>query len=755
MANKSFRMKSFTAFVLVFFTVFLVSDVFPQNNNLQAKEIKRLINTGRIHYERGEYSEALVQLHEAKDLIEGMEPKERSSFNIEMSEIYFNLALTYYAVRDAERNRERCQEYINLWLKINPEKQIDELSYPRGFMEIFNRLKSESQKPDLISKPPAEKPEVKKPASKTVPKKTEEEEVEPTPEKKPIIRKKVSEAEQPAKKKKKTPWLVIGGAVVAAGTLAAVLLMGGPSTGNIQINSSPSGAKVCLDGIDTGQVTNCTLSNIEKGSHTIKLVKEGYGDYQKSVTVEGGKTESVNANLTANTINVTSPSEGEVWFKGQEVEIQWNTGGGISLNWSEETVQSTGQNSSRIDMLNSHSMRRMMKDLMFFGQSSRPHSVPEENLGSKDIMRSKEKSITFPSKTIKPSPIKKMRSFFDHRHMTDDILFPEKVLRQNILRNSGEKNSSLKSQNNPWQNIENDQPLAISSVNIELSQGGGLMKTISSSTPNDGSHIWTVPEDLSNAENYKVRVSCTAEDGVYGESAEFEITNFLNMIDWVEVPAGWFKMGDNFNEGGSDEQPVHDVYLNGYYVSKYEVTFEQYDMFCDAAGRIKPDDEGWGRGQRPVINVTWHDAKAFCDWLSDITGKDIHLPTEAQWEKAARGTDQRRYPWGNSDPNNNKANYNDNVGKTMPVGSYPAGVSPYGAHDMAGNVWEWCHDWYDSGYYSSSPSHNPQGPSSGSDRVSRGGSWCNYAYFLRSTYRNSDYLSSSLADVGFRLCQEK
>ena len=224
-------------------------------------------------------------------------------------------------------------------------------------------------------------------------------------------------------------------------------------------------------------------------------------------------------------------------------------------------------------------------------------------------------------------------------------------------------------------------------------------------------------------------------------------------IEWVQIPAGEFKMGDNFNEGYSSELPVHTVYLDTYYISKNEVTFYQYDSFCEATGRSKPNDEGWGRGTRPVINVSWDDAKAFCNWLAEKTGKNIHLPTEAQWEKAARGTDQRRYPWGNGNPSCNRVNYNYCNGKTMPVGSSPSGVSPYGIHDMAGNVWECCSDWYSSSYYSSSPYKNPTGPSHGSIRVLRGGGWYNPTWYCRASFRN-DYRPSYRANnVGFRLAR--
>jgi formylglycine-generating enzyme required for sulfatase activity len=229
-------------------------------------------------------------------------------------------------------------------------------------------------------------------------------------------------------------------------------------------------------------------------------------------------------------------------------------------------------------------------------------------------------------------------------------------------------------------------------------------------------------------------------------------TNVLG-IKWVNIPAGEFKMGDNFS-WYSDERPVHTVYLDTYQISKFEVTFLQYDKFCNDTARSLADDESWGRGNLPIINVNWDDATAFCTWLSQKTGKNIHLPTEAQWEKAARGTDQRRYPWGDSEADCTKANYSECGRKTKQVGSHPSGVSPYGIHDMAGNVWEWCSDWYSSSYYSNSPINNPTGPSSGSERVYRGGSWIDFAWSdCRSARRNYRDPSHRNWFIGFRIAQ--
>ena len=189
----------------------------------------------------------------------------------------------------------------------------------------------------------------------------------------------------------------------------------------------------------------------------------------------------------------------------------------------------------------------------------------------------------------------------------------------------------------------------------------------------------------------------------------------------VYVKGGWFEMGSN--NGGSEEKPVHRVYVDDFYISKYEVTFAEYDRFCEATGRSKPDDMGWGRGNRSVIFVSWYDAVEYCNWLSRQTGKHYRLPTEAEWEYAARGGNKSRgYKYSGSDNINRVAWYDGNSNdRTHPVGTKQP--NELGIYDMSGNLWEWCSDWYDSDYYSRSPERNPKGPTSGNSRVLRGGSW--------------------------------
>jgi iron(II)-dependent oxidoreductase len=199
----------------------------------------------------------------------------------------------------------------------------------------------------------------------------------------------------------------------------------------------------------------------------------------------------------------------------------------------------------------------------------------------------------------------------------------------------------------------------------------------------------------------------------------------------VLVPAGEFWMG---SEEDDDEKPRHRVYLDAYYIDKYAVTNILYERFMSAANRGTPlfwDDSKFNGPSQPVVGVTWHDADAYCKWA----GK--RLPTEAEWEKAARGTDGRKYPWGDQwDPS--RANSAESkLGKSTPVGSYPGGASPYGALDMTGNVWHWVADWYDKDYYKHGPETNPRGAESGQSRVLRGGAWYLNPIYLRSAYRFS------------------
>ena len=274
---------------------------------------------------------------------------------------------------------------------------------------------------------------------------------------------------------------------------------------------------------------------------------------------------------------------------------------------------------------------------------------------------------------------------------------------------------------------------------------------------------------------------------------------------FINIPKGDFIMGSK--EGLPNERPVHTVYLDDYWMGKYPVTVGQFRRFIEETGYITDAEKGLGSWQfwegrwivrydgswkntyfyqdddHPVVSVSWNDASAYCRWISDKLGLPVTLPTAAQWEKGTRGNDERTYPWGNEIPDGTRANYadinfwkkydnsrpadksvDDGFIETSPVGSFPAGASPYGLLDMAGNVWEWCYDVYDENYYSASPGKNPTGPPDtgrpDQDRVDRGGgSWTDRSghitpeggHNLRSAARTGDEQNSSDDHLGFRL----
>jgi formylglycine-generating enzyme required for sulfatase activity len=238
-------------------------------------------------------------------------------------------------------------------------------------------------------------------------------------------------------------------------------------------------------------------------------------------------------------------------------------------------------------------------------------------------------------------------------------------------------------------------------------------------------------------------------------------------ITFVSVKGGEFDMGDTFAEGSRTEVPVHTVSLDDYYLSTTEVTFAQYDVFCEATGREKPGDEGWGRGSRPVVNVSWEDAEAFCAWLSQKSGQEIRLPTEAEWEYAAREGGKRvRFGNGEEFADPSEINFDGSEEhqkpyaqtgasrrQTLPVGSFTANA--LGLHDMSGNVWEMCSDWYDREYYRYSPSMNPTGADAGTYRSIRGGSWDMGPSSQRCSTRGAYTPTARAKFIGFRLAKDR
>ena len=294
--------------------------------------------------------------------------------------------------------------------------------------------------------------------------------------------------------------------------------------------------------------------------------------------------------------------------------------------------------------------------------------------------------------------------------------------------------------------------------------------------PGVNKHIfWDAGKDFPEQFGAKFQVKLTASD--------------LNLTKIVSIASGTFYMGDSTNLSPEEQQPRHEVYLNQYSIAPYAVTNAEYKIFCDMTNRAYPPEGGVSQASQgyflnypnhPVVGVSWYDATRYCNWLSasqgysacyDTTtwnfdpGKNgYHLPTEAQWERSARGNlADMLYPWGDDSPGN-RCNYRDYDGDllssmpnflndkgTVPVGQFSA--NGLGLYDMAGNVWEWCNDWYRDNYYSQSPTENPYGPQSGDGKVVRGGAWSKSAFYIRCATREGRTPTTKNYETGFRIAR--
>lgn len=300
-------------------------------------------------------------------------------------------------------------------------------------------------------------------------------------------------------------------------------------------------------------------------------------------------------------------------------------------------------------------------------------------------------------------------------------------------------------------------PTSTSTPTVEsIATSTTTMEPIATSTPTEESMPTSTPTIEPILESESMRV------------------NPMDGAVMVVVPEGEFLMGSEDGDAFDHEKPKHIVYLDTYWIYQHPVTNAQFAAFVEATNYITtaeldgssrvrvdgmfntvsgaywsapegPSSDLVGRQDHPVVHVSWFDAEAYCEWAGG------RLPTEAEWEKAARGTDGRRFPWGNQSPICRLANNDDQCfGGTSPVGSTPDGVSPYGALDMAGNVWEWVADWYAEDYYRRSPYKNPTGPEFGEFRGTRGGFWNLVERFQRVTHRGISEPDEAISNQGFR-----
>ena len=262
-----------------------------------------------------------------------------------------------------------------------------------------------------------------------------------------------------------------------------------------------------------------------------------------------------------------------------------------------------------------------------------------------------------------------------------------------------------------------------------------------------------------NKARWKIVAAIVAVAGAVSQSpvaAAPPASKELDPVSMVTIPAGEFLMGNPEGKGRADEWPQRTIYLDAFAIDQVEVTNERYMAFVTITGHRNPPNP-YGTGplvsikgieQLPVVQTTWYDAKAYCAWAKK------RLPTEAEWEKAARGTDGRLFPWGNEPATPKRANFDrewEDEKTLYPVGSLPEGDSPYGVKDMAGNAREWVSDWYDADYYKHAPERNPQGPDKkGVVRSIRGGSWHSPLADITTSARGRGGFALQTHGTGFR-----
>lgn len=257
----------------------------------------------------------------------------------------------------------------------------------------------------------------------------------------------------------------------------------------------------------------------------------------------------------------------------------------------------------------------------------------------------------------------------------------------------------------------------------------------------DKKAIWRVLEEID---------SLVSDNVVFKVKAELIDFGYNEMI---LVDGGEFKMGNII--GGKDEQPEHNVKINSFYIGKYEITVKQFRNFCKATTKEMPDNNLPWIDNHPMSYVSWYDGVNFCKWLSELTGYSFRLPTEAEWEYAAKGgRKDKGFKFAGSDNINNVAWYSLNSGGYSHVEVGKLSPNELGIYDITGNVWEWCSDWYGKNYYQISQVKNPQGLPSGLAKVARGGSWREQANSITKTFRFYMTPTASSNYMGFRVVRE-
>jgi hypothetical protein len=480
----SFYPSKRTAHLAIFvFLLFLADTTFPETLAGAQQKPDELIKQGIELYNSGQYESAITILNQAAGLT-----KDKRL----LSEAFFNISLCYFQLG----NIESTKEFIRKTIEVEPKKKVAEAKYAPEYYALFTEIVSEG--PTVVSR-----------------------------EKRPGAGIKVGRI------------ALIGAAVIGV-TAAAYFLWVRDDTGNIQLNSTPTGAQVFLDGADTGWKTNCTLTDISPGDHMIKLTKDGYADYEQKVSVKRAKTETLNITIPPIPIKVTKPAGGSTWIRGQIVEIKWETGTSSSLKFLQKMGRFTNP-TNESSYLRRMSLFRVRAPLRGgngkrgteFGDSA-SGSVMASSKGMRDLRREDKN----PTSSIPGNDGSRPEASLGPQDIGAQGLY--KINPQISPALGLNKQGQLSSKTGV---AEKASLLDISKVKIDLYKGADVLETIESATENDGNQNWTVPSTLPDGTDYKIRISCATDSQIFGESGGFIISEAKIAITKPTAATFWGKGG--------------------------------------------------------------------------------------------------------------------------------------------------------------------------------------------------------------------
>jgi formylglycine-generating enzyme required for sulfatase activity len=525
-------------------------------------------------------------------------------------------------------------------------------------------------------------------------------------------------------------------------------------TGSLRVTSEPAGATVYVGGDKIDGVTPLTVKGLRPGQYTILITRDGYGDVTQASTVKSNEevVNTVTLPLLQGAIKVSSTPPGATITLDGEMHGVTTTAGlnipGLSL----------GMHKVRISLAD---YREETRDVMVVNGGNKAINVQLTGLPGKVTISTSPKGAR-----VQLDGVDSGNSLLT---INDIAPGPHKV-RVSLIGYASAAKEFVLSPNGTQMMTFDLTPLEKAQINVTSIPPGASIYINDKLQVEKTPAVFTLNEIGEELQDVKVEVQLQEYQPV-SEIVKIKIsdqksfnftlqkgpaptkTNSKDGAEMILIPAGDFLMGSTNTDINTQNngKPQRKVYLDAYYMYKTEVTVAQYRKFCAATGRKMPDAPDWGwQENHPIVYVTWNDVKAYSDWAG------VSLPTEAQWEKAARGNDGCIYPWGNEWDDTKCANFaNSGNGNTTlgthPVCSFPTGASPYGVMDMAGNVWEWCADWYSSDYYNNASVKNPTGPATGERRVLRGGSWGNGGgYYYRVTFRLNDFPTNYGNYIGFR-----